>query len=118
MLKADKSYVDNQDATKVSKTGDETIQGVKTFESSPIVPTPTQTTEAATKGYVDNGLVLTADKSYVDNQGATPNNVPGRIVSRDDRGNTSVNELICVNLRVPKTLPVNKTSGEWYLYIV
>ena len=49
---------------------------------------------------------------------ATPNNVPEKIVSRDNSGNTNVNELICVNLRVPKTLPVNKTSGEWYLYIV
>ena len=67
-LKADKSYVDNQDATKVSKTGNETISGVKTFQSSPIVPTPTQSTEAATKSYVDNGLVLKADKSYVDIQ--------------------------------------------------
>ena len=65
-LKADKSYVDNQDATKVSKTGNETISGVKTFQSSPIVPTPTQSTEAATKGYVDNGLALKVSRADID----------------------------------------------------
>lgn len=33
--------------------GTMTIKGVKTFNSSPIVPTPTTSTQAATKGYVD-----------------------------------------------------------------
>ena len=37
----------------VHKTGDETITGVKTFSSSPIVPTPTTDSQAATKAYVD-----------------------------------------------------------------
>ncbi|HKU18825.1 MAG TPA: hypothetical protein VJP80_06155 [Candidatus Saccharimonadales bacterium] len=35
-------------------TGDETAAGVKTFSSSPIVPTPTTGTQAASKTYVDN----------------------------------------------------------------
>lgn len=33
--------------------GDETIAGVKTFSSSPVVPTPTASGQAATKAYVD-----------------------------------------------------------------
>jgi len=39
----------------VKKTGSvaETITGIKTFSSSPIVPTPTWSTEVANKGYVD-----------------------------------------------------------------
>ncbi len=37
----------------VRKTGNETIAGVKTFSSSPSVPTPTSTTDAANKDYVD-----------------------------------------------------------------
>jgi hypothetical protein len=41
-------------AAKVSKTGDETVAGVKTFSSSPIVPAPTTDLEAATKKYVDD----------------------------------------------------------------
>ena len=44
----------------VKKTGSvaETITGIKTFSSSPIVPTPTWSTEAANKGYVDSNAVL------------------------------------------------------------
>lgn len=66
-----KGYVDDlcdeieaQFATKietVKKTGDETIEGIKTFSSSPIVPTPTTSGQASTKGYVDTtvaGVVL------------------------------------------------------------
>ena len=37
----------------VHKTGDETIAGVKTFSSSPIVPTPTAPTQVANKAYAD-----------------------------------------------------------------
>lgn len=45
---------------KVSTTGAETIAGVKTFSSSPIVPTPTSGTDAANKTYVD-GVVAAQD---------------------------------------------------------
>ena len=38
----------------VKLTGNQTIAGVKTFSSSPIVPTPTTDFQAATKKYVDN----------------------------------------------------------------
>lgn len=41
------------DSTVVHKTGNETIAGVKTFSSSPIVPTPTTDMQVATKQYVD-----------------------------------------------------------------
>jgi hypothetical protein len=37
----------------VKKTGNETINGVKTFTESPIVPTPTTDYQTATKEYVD-----------------------------------------------------------------
>ena len=39
--------------TAVHITGAESIAGVKTFGSSPIVPTPTTSTQAANKSYVD-----------------------------------------------------------------
>lgn len=43
------------DASKiVSQVGDQTIAGVKTFSSSPIVPTPITDTQAANKKYVDS----------------------------------------------------------------
>src|SRR5262249_7383365 len=38
----------------VTLTGAQSIAGVKTFTSSPVVPTPTSATDAATKDYVDN----------------------------------------------------------------
>jgi len=44
----------NQDlSTAVILTGDQTVAGVKTFSSSPIVPTPTTDYQASTKKYVD-----------------------------------------------------------------
>ena len=46
------------DAT-VNLTGNQTIAGIKTFSSSPIVPTPTTSTQVATKGYVD-GVAISA----------------------------------------------------------
>lgn len=41
------------DADVVHDTGNETVAGVKTFSSSPVVPTPTNPTDAANKDYVD-----------------------------------------------------------------
>ena len=42
------------DSAVVHLTGAETVAGVKTFSSSPIVPTPTNGTDAANKTYVDS----------------------------------------------------------------
>ncbi|MGD8373397.1 MAG: hypothetical protein PVI21_00895 [Candidatus Woesebacteria bacterium] len=42
------------DTATVHNTGNESIAGVKTFTSSPVVPTPTTNTQAANKQYVDN----------------------------------------------------------------
>lgn len=41
------------DSTVVHLTGAQTVAGVKTFSSSPIVPTPSAGTDAANKNYVD-----------------------------------------------------------------
>lgn len=38
----------------VRTSGNETIAGIKTFSSSPVVPTPSSNTEAANKSYVDS----------------------------------------------------------------
>ncbi len=48
---ANKKYVDD---TAVINTGNETIAGVKTFSSSPVVPTPTTDMQAGTKKYTDD----------------------------------------------------------------
>ena len=46
-----KKYVDD---STVGISGNETIAGIKTFSSSPIVPTPTTDYQASTKKYVDD----------------------------------------------------------------
>lgn len=51
------------DDEKVSKTGDETIAGVKTFSGSPIIPTPTTDMQSSTKKYVDDADALRVLKS-------------------------------------------------------
>lgn len=45
------------DSSVVHNTGSESIAGVKTFTSSPVVPTPTTTTQVANKTYVDTNTV-------------------------------------------------------------
>lgn len=50
----------------VQKTGNETIAGIKTFSSSPVVPAPTTDLQAATKKYVDDSV--TAGGGYTDEQ--------------------------------------------------
>ena len=45
------------DSTVVKLTGDQTIEDVKTFTSSPIVPTPTAVNQAVNKQYVDNMVI-------------------------------------------------------------
>lgn len=54
-----KAYVDAlvspkaNDSAVVHDTGDETIAGIKTFTSSPVVPTPASANDAVNKDYVD-----------------------------------------------------------------
>lgn len=52
-----------EDSAVVHLTGAETVAGIKTFSASPIVPTPTTSFQAATKGYADSvgGTVPDAD---------------------------------------------------------
>jgi len=47
----------------VNLTGDQTIAGVKTFSSSPIVPTATTTTQAINKAQMDAALALKVNKA-------------------------------------------------------
>jgi hypothetical protein len=47
----------------VATTGNQTIAGVKTFTSSPIVPAPTTGTQAVNKQYVDNMVVISQNGS-------------------------------------------------------
>ena len=55
-LKLLKTLAETLNTQAVRLTGNETIAGTKTFSSNPIVPTPTTSTHASTKAYVDGYL--------------------------------------------------------------
>lgn len=56
-----KQYVDGLDAANVKLTGAQTVAGVKTFSSIPVLPAsdPTTANEASRKSYVDTKVSLT-----------------------------------------------------------
>lgn len=86
-----KSQVDTLLSGKVGTTGDETIAGVKTFSSSPVVPTPTTDMQVATKKYVDDnsgGASAINDLSDVDTSGKAT----GKILKFDASGNLIVGD--------------------------
>ena len=49
--------IDTLNSTTVKLTGNQTIADIKTFTSSPIVPTPTAVNQAVNKQYVDNMVI-------------------------------------------------------------
>ena len=49
------------DTNAVHRTGDEEINGKKTFNNSPLVPTPTVDSGATPKSYVDSLIAGVAD---------------------------------------------------------
>jgi uncharacterized protein YbcV (DUF1398 family) len=56
---ADTIFAENAEVVKL--TGNQSIDGIKTFTSSPVIPTPTTNFQASTKKYVDDsvaGVVL------------------------------------------------------------
>lgn len=57
------------DAAVVHNTGAETVAGIKTFSSSPIVPTPTTSTQAANKTYVDSAVSAGAPDATTSTKG-------------------------------------------------
>ena len=67
-LKSLKALALATDSGAVKLTGAQTIDGVKTFSSSPIVPTPTSSSHAGRKDYIDG---LLAGKEPLLNVGST-----------------------------------------------
>lgn len=57
------------DARFVDVVNNETVAGVKTFSSSPIVPAPTSSTEAANKTYVDTLIDSSIDQAITNDIG-------------------------------------------------
>ena len=73
-------YVNSALATVVHLAGTETITGAKTFSTSPVVPAPTSSGQAATKGYVDQSVSNVGSGVYLPTAGGTmtgPITLPG-----------------------------------------
>ena len=105
--------------SKVVETeGNQTIEGVKTFSSSPIVPTPTANTQVANKLYVDTKQ----SKSEISYNGNSSNYIPntiasGAIIEIGSNANGQYiafadGTLICRN----NSLGFNSNSGGQYFY--
>jgi hypothetical protein len=70
-----REYVDSAINNTVRKNGDETIAGIKTFESSPLVPAPSAPSAAANKDYVDAVAAGAAGSILALNKGGTGQSV-------------------------------------------
>lgn len=74
---ATKQYVDD---ANVALTTNQTIAGIKTFSSSPIVPNPTTGTQAANKVYVDN-VIENSKRSIIQYRSAHEVRISGGLMS-------------------------------------
>jgi hypothetical protein len=75
------------DSAVVHLNGAETIFGTKTFASSPTVPAPMNSTDLATKGYVDQSVTGVGSGNYLSTAGGTltgPLTLPGNAISMTD----------------------------------
>lgn len=86
-------YVNSALATKADDSAvvhldrAETISGAKTFASSPSVPAPTNSSDIATKAYVDQSVIGVGSGSYLSTAGGTltgPLTLPGSAISMTD----------------------------------
>jgi hypothetical protein len=64
-------YVNTQLAGVVQLTGSQTVTGVKSFTVSPNVPSPVNTGDVASKGYVDTSVANVGAGSYLPTVGGT-----------------------------------------------
>jgi hypothetical protein len=104
-LKASAVSTKANDSAVVHTTGDETIAGVKTFSSSPIVPTPTTGTEATNKTYVD-GLISSGAPDAT-------SSTKGILQLTGDLGGTAVSPTVPGLAGKEATISAGTTSQYW-----
>ena len=97
----------------VQNTGNETVAGVKTFSSSPIIPAPSTDLQAATKKYVD-------DNAGGGSGGITWNEVTGTTQAASVNAGYIANNAALVTITIPTTAAVGdvvrvtgKGAGGW-----
>mgnify|MGYP003346722021 CR=1 FL=1 len=96
------------DSAVVHNTGAESIAGVKTFSSSPVVPTPSSGTDAANKSYVDNAVTGLLDFKGSTDASANPNySTPAlpQVATASEQGLTNFDVSSWVGVLVPAGTP-------------
>ncbi|MHA1401171.1 MAG: hypothetical protein ACTSQE_12550 [Candidatus Heimdallarchaeaceae archaeon] len=105
--KATKTYVDAEistlDSEKVGTTGNESIDGVKTFTESPIIPAPTTDSQAATKKYADDLAIAGAPDASETTKGLVEIATDAQISAGTDIGETGA-ALVVVPSKIPQPI--------------
>ena len=118
--KAVKYYIDTKDTQNVKLTGDQTAAGIKTFSSSPIVPTPTNINDAVNKTYTDSldgaNVKLTTDQSIAGIKTFSSSPIVPTPTIATQAANKSYADSLLVgtfwdNVAVATTASVNLASG-------
>ena len=97
------------DAFAVKLTGVQSIGGVKTFTSSPVVPAPTTALQAATKKYVDDSFSGIANLSFTSTVGSA---ALGVAVKGEDGNDASATNVVWVEFRsatITSSVPVARS---------
>jgi peptidoglycan hydrolase CwlO-like protein len=99
--------------TVVKLTGNQTKDGVLTFTSSPIVPTPTAGFQAVNKDYADN--LISSQFPFVGFIGiysGSPNNIPqGWFICNGQNGTPNLTDRFVIG--ASSTRPAGTTSGSF-----
>jgi len=97
--------------TKVSLTGNETVAGIKTFSSSPIVPTPTTDFQAATKKYADDLAIAGSPNASTTVKGIVEEATFAEVLAGTDTGGTGARNFVVPSLiTIPQEFVA--TAGE------
>lgn len=91
--------------TAVHVTGNESVAGVKAFASSPTVPTPAGTTDAANKSYVDAGVATAQPLAAI--LTSITNLVVTGIIARNNVGSVAIRSIVAGS----SSLTVSNGSG-------
>jgi hypothetical protein len=82
------------DATLVKLTGNQTIAGIKTFSSSPVIPAPTSDLQAATKKYADDLAIAGAPDAGETTKGLVEEATDAQVLAGTATGETGAKLFI------------------------
>lgn len=99
------------DADVIHNAGDETINGIKTFVDSPVVPTPSGGTDAANKAYVDSSVSAGAPDASTSTKGLSKLSVAP--VSASDPIAAGANDPRLADSRTPTGSAGGVLSGTY-----